>query len=95
MAAAFEGPTPGNSASTAAGAVFRLTTPSIPLAARAGRTAMQQTTRQRPQGQTTGRTPGFRPAGPGGCHWGEQKAVCVQGVADSAKPPLVPVGRQT
>ena len=35
MATAFDGPTPGNRASTAAGAVFRLTTPSTPLPARA------------------------------------------------------------
>ena len=90
MAAAFDGPTPGRSASTVTGAVFRLITPSIPFPARAGLAA----SRTAPRKIRRAGTPGFRRGRAGGCHIGEQKAVCWHEMAESSNAPAVPVARQ-
>ena len=66
MAPALAGPTPGSRDSSSAGAVFRLTTPSTPLPARArpeGSTPSNATTRM----AARGRTPGCRSARQVGC----------------------------
>src|SRR6185312_487144 len=94
MAAAFDGPTPGRSARTAAGAVLRFTTPSTPLDASA-RPATKlpsntmSTIVRRP-------TPDCRPRAADSCQLaGTQTAVCAQGVEDSKNAPSTPVGRQS
>ncbi len=97
MAAALDGPTPGSRARVPAGAVFRFTTPSIVLAARAPPAAaatVRKTTHEQIAGKA--RTFPFRRRAGRGCgdYCGAQNAVCTQGVAESEKPPPVPVGLQ-
>src|SRR6202042_2489549 len=58
MAPALAGPTPGSRDSSSAGAVFRLTTPSTPLPARA-RPAGSTQSRARPRMAARRRTPGL------------------------------------
>ncbi len=94
MADAFDGPTPGSSASTATGAVLRLTTPSIPFPAQAELAASRTAPEASKQASKRAGTPGFRRHRAAGCHIGEQKAVCRHEVAESSKAPAVPVARQ-